>query len=74
MANYFNYPEVVIEGSTYYTYSNFNKTFYFKDWYKMGFANLGEDKLTEFATWVFQVHKSNIDVTEQFLIMTGEVK
>jgi hypothetical protein len=39
----------------------------------MGFDKLTEEKLMEFATWVFEIRKSKFDVEEQFLIKTGEV-
>jgi hypothetical protein len=72
MSNYFNYPEVCIGNKVYYTFNGFNKIFYFSDWYKMGFDKLTEEKLMEFATWVFEIRKSKFDVEEQFLIKTGE--
>jgi hypothetical protein len=73
MPNHFDYPEVCIGNQVYITFSKFNKVFYFSDWYKLGFDNLPEAKLIEFATWVFEVRKSKFNVEEQFLIKTGEV-
>jgi len=73
MSNYFNYPEVCIDNKVYYTFNGFNKIFYFSSWYKMGFDKLTEEKLMEFATWVFEIRKSKFDVEEQFLIKTGEI-
>lgn len=73
MPNYFNYPEVSINGGMYIVYTAFNKIFYFAEHYKIGFDNMTESKLTEFATWVFEIRKSKFNVEEQFLIKTGEV-
>ncbi len=72
MSNHFNYPEITIAGKDYIVYSAFNKVHYFQEHYKIGFANFSEEKLFEFATWVFEVKKSKFNVEEQFLIKTGE--
>ena len=73
MPNHFNYPEVCISGKMYIMYTAFNKTFYFENHYKLGFSNLTESSLMQFATWVFEIKKSKFDIEESFLIKTGEV-
>lgn len=71
MSNHFNYPEVEIGGVPYIVYSVGNQTYYFKEQYKLGFENLTQEKLFEFATFVLEVRKSKFDIKERFLIKTG---
>lgn len=73
MSNYFKYPEVEIGNVMYIMYQRGDKTYYFKDNYKVGFDNLSNDKLTEFADFIFEVRKSKFNIEEQFLIKTGVV-
>jgi hypothetical protein len=73
MSNYFNYPEITLGNETYIMYSAYGKTYYFKEYYKLGFENFSEEKLTEFASFVFKVVKSKFDIEERFLIKTGVV-